>query len=200
MNDPVRARVVRALILNEHAVFSAVQMGKRAGVAPRAAARALAAFASMGIARTSRIAAPVPAAKPGKKRATKRKFEQVWFLDPQFPHLRALATFVRDVSPLQYDDVLGALKKTGKLSVVVLSGTFVGDASRPADILIAGDSLSERKMESAMRTLESVFGREIRYASFPTAEFRYRLTVQDKLLRDTFDFPHKILLDRIRSL
>jgi hypothetical protein len=55
-------------------------------------------------------------------------------------------------------------------------------------------------METAMRTLEAIFGRELRYAAFPTAEFRYRMTVQDKLLRDTFDFPHRILLDRTRSL
>jgi hypothetical protein len=83
---------------------------------------------------------------------------------------------------------------------VVLSGSFVGDMSRPADIVVAGESISERRMESAMRALEGVFGRELRYATFPTAEFRYRLTVQDKLLRDTLDFPHKVLLDRIRSL
>ena len=133
-------------------------------------------------------------------RAKKRRFEDVWFVDPQFPHVRALAVFVRDISPLQYDDVLDALKKTGRLSVVVLSGSFVGDTSRPADIVMAGEGLSERRMETAIRSLEGVFGRELRYAAFPIAEFRYRLTVQDKLLRDTLDFPHRVLLDRARSL
>ncbi|MEN9413140.1 MAG: hypothetical protein RLZZ342_227 [Candidatus Parcubacteria bacterium] len=201
MGDTTRARIVRALILNEHMVFNAARMAERAGVSPRVATTGLAVLVRMGIARTSKVAAAMPEPKKRtKKRSTKRSFEDVWFLNPNFAHLRALSIFVRDVSPLQYEDVLDTLKKTGRLSVVVLSGSFVGDMSRPADIVVAGESISERRMETAMRALEGVFGRELRYATFPTAEFRYRLTVQDKLLRDTLDFPHKVLLDRIRSL
>jgi hypothetical protein len=97
---------------------------------------------------------------------------------------------------MHYDEIVEALKRTGKLSAVVLSGSFMGDESRPADMLVAADTLNEEKLESAVRGLEPVFGREIRYAVFSTPEFRYRLTVQDKLLRDTFDFPHLVLLDR----
>ncbi len=200
MDDQPRARVLRALMLNEHTVFNAARMAQRAGVTPRAAVTALGALVRMGIVRASRVAVAAPAEGKSHTRAKKRRFEDVWFVDPQFPHVRALAVFVRDISPLQYDDVLDALKKTGRLSVVVLSGSFVGDTSRPADIVMAGEGLSERRMETAIRSLEGVFGRELRYAAFPIAEFRYRLTVQDKLLRDTLDFPHRVLLDRARSL
>lgn len=193
IGDVARARVVRALALNEHEVFTPEHMGKRAGISARAAKTALVRLQKIGIARTSRIA------QTGANKKGKRGFHDVWFFDAQFPHARAVAMFVREVSPLNYEEVLHALKKTGRLSVVVLSGTFVGDTTRPADIVVAGEGLSERRMESAVRTLESLFGRELRYAAFPTAEFRYRLTVQDKLLRDTFDFPHRVLLDRVRA-
>jgi len=47
-----------------------------------------------------------------------------------------------------------------------------------------------------VRTLEPKFGREIRYTILSTPEFRYRLTVQDRLLRDVLDFPHRILINR----
>lgn len=200
MGDQSRARVLRALMLNEHTVFNAARMAERAGITPRAAVSALEGLVRMGVARKNRVAIAAPAAAKARVRSKKRRFEDVWFIDPQFPHLRALAVFVRDISPLQYDDVLDTLKKTGRLAVVVLSGSFVGDVSRPADIVMAGDGLSERRMETAIRSLEGIFGRELRYAAFPTAEFRYRLTVQDKLLRDTLDFPHRVLLDRTRSL
>ncbi len=194
MRDPARARVLRVLTLNEHDVFTPVVMGKRAALTTASAKSALVGLERMGIARKGKVAAQK--VKAGKK----RPFEDVWFFDPHFAHARALAAFVREISPLDYDEVLDTLKKTGRLSVVVLSGTFVGDTSRPADIVVAADSLSERRMESAMRTLESIFGRELRYAAFPTAEFRYRLTIQDKLLRDTLDFPHRILLDRAKAI
>lgn len=200
MGDQSRARVLRALMLNEHTVFNAARMAERAGITPRAAVSALEGLVRMGVARKNRVAIAAPAEAKARVRSKKRRFEDVWFIDPQFPHLRALAIFVRDISPLQYDDVLDTLKKTGRLAVVVLSGSFVGDVSRPADIVMAGDGLSERRMETAIRSLEGIFGRELRYAAFPTAEFRYRLTVQDKLLRDTLDFPHRVLLDRTRSL
>jgi len=193
MNDDSRARVLRALVLNEHEVFTPEQMAKRAALSITSAKTALVALERMGVARRSKVAK----VEAGKKKPLMR---EVWFFDPHFAHARALAGFVREISPLKYEEVLDALRKTGRLSVVVLSGTFVGDTSRPADILLAGEGLSERRLEAAVRSLEGVFGRELRYASFPTDEFRYRLTVQDKLLRDTFDFPHRILLDKTRSL
>lgn len=193
MQDATRARVLRALVLNEHEVFTVEQAGKRAGVSAKSAKTALTALIRLGIVRKSVVAGE-------KKAGAKKRLREVWFLDPHFPHARALAAFVREISPLRYDEVLDTLKKSGRLSVVVLSGSFVGDATRPADIVVAGDSMSERRMETAIRALEGIFGRELRYAAFPTAEFRYRLTVQDKLLRDTFDFPHRVLLDRTRSL
>lgn len=193
MNDGMRARVLRALVLNEHEVFTPEQMSKRAALSASAAKSALVALERMGIARRGKVAR----IEAGKKKPLMR---EVWFFDPHFMYARPLVAFVREISPLKYEEVLDALKKTGRLSVVVLSGTFVGDTTRPADILLAGEGVSERRLEAAVRGLEGVFGRELRYASFPTDEFRYRLTVQDKLLRDTFDFPHRILLDKTRSL
>ena len=66
--------------------------------------------------------------------------------------------------------------------------------------LLAADGLNEGRLERAIRTLEPEFGREIRYAAFSTTEFRYRLTVQDRLIRDTLDYPHLVLLDKTRLL
>jgi hypothetical protein len=48
-----------------------------------------------------------------------------------------------------------------------------------------------------IKRLEGEFGREIRYALFSTSDFRYRLGVYDRLIRDVFDYPHRLLLDKI---
>lgn len=202
MGNPVRARVLRLLVLNEHEVFTPARLGKRAHVSARSAARELAALHAMKIARKG-AAHISDATAPGtvsRKKHAAGKAETVWFLDPHSTHLRALSAFVRAVSPVEHDDVLEALKRSGKLSAVVLSGFFVGDSSRPVDVLVVGDQVNERRLEVAVKTLEHVFGRELRYAAFTTPEFRYRLTVQDRLVRDTIDFPHIVLLDRTRLL
>ena len=89
------------------------------------------------------------------------------------------------------------LRRAGTLRLVALSGLFTGILEPQVDMLIVGDNLDERLLALAVRSLEAELGREIRYASFATADFRYRLGVYDRLLRDVFDYPHRLLIDKI---
>jgi len=189
-----RARVIRTFISNESERMSVATIARRSGVSPRAAKLEITALLKMKLISQSKHMVP---AIEGKKRAKKRmRTEDVWGLVVENKYVRALTSFVHEVSPAQYQDVERALKSTGRLSTVILSGLFVGDPSRPADLIISGDSVNERRVEKAVRTLEPKFGREIRYTILSTPEFRYRLTVQDRLLRDVLDFPHRILINR----
>ncbi|MBI5003906.1 hypothetical protein HZC00_02330 [Candidatus Kaiserbacteria bacterium] len=192
------ARVLRVFIFDQSGVFTMSQVSKRAGVSLAMAKLEINVLTKLRVikGRSIAIQSPDDAKKPKSSKKNTRKFEKVWFIDPDFKHLRALSAFVHEVSPAQYDMVLNALKRTGKLGIVVLSGNFLGDASRPVDLLVAAESLSESRLDDAVRKLEPMFGREIRYAAFSTPEFRYRLTIQDRLIRDTLDYPHTILLDR----
>lgn len=189
------ARVLRAFVFDHSNVFTLSQIARRAGVTLPTAELEVKELTRLGIIKGRSISLTPPSPK-GRGSSSARKTEKIWFLDPTFKHARALSAFVHEVSPPEYDIVLDALKSSGKLSVVILSGTFLGDASRPVDLLVAGDGMSDTRVEHAVKKLEPVFGREIRYATFSTSEFRYRLTIQDRLMRDTLDFPHTVLLDR----
>ena len=197
LNSISLARVMRAFVFDQSSIFTLAQAARRAGVSVAVAKQEIKELEKLGIIKGRSVALsdqPVSKSKTPKKSAT--KLEKVWFLDPNFKHVRALSSFVHEVSPAQYEVVLDALKRSGKLGIVILSGTFLGDASRPVDLLVAAENLNELRLEDAVKRLEPVFGREIRYASFSTPEFRYRLTIQDRLIRDTLDFPHTILLDK----
>ena len=124
----------------------------------------------------------------------------MWMLNIEFQHLRALSSFIHEVSPMRHEKIVTALRRGGRLAAVILSGHFLGDPSRPADLIVAADAFNERRLDQAVRHLEPMFGREIRYAAFSTPEFRYRLTIQDRLIRDTLDYPHLVLLDKTRML
>ena len=195
LNSPQRSRVLRAIVFNENELFTAERLGKRAGVPAKVAARELESFEKWGLVKRTMLVGLKPAVKGAGKRKHARA-EKGYMFDQLFKHARVLSLFVREISPLRYDQILDALKKSGKLSTVILSGSFMGDMTRPADILVAADQLNEARLEGAVRSLEPLFGRELRYAGFSTPEFRYRLTVQDRLIRDTLDYPHLILLDR----
>ena len=192
-----RARVVRVFILNRSEMFTAAQAGKRAGIKPPAALREIKLLLHTGILKKVKS----PAESGGAKRtpAGKQK-DPAWTFDPAFEYALSLSKFIHEVSPVQHKAILDTLKRTGRLSAVILSGAFMGDPTRPADLLVAADGLSESRLEAAIKSFEPAVGHEIRYAIFSTPEFRYRLTVQDRLMRDTLDYPHIILLDRGRLL
>ena len=184
-----RARVIRAIVSQEFGAMTKTQIAKRAGVATPVAAREIRALAKEGVLKKVRAVSMV-------KKKKGARAEEHWALNPISVYARALSVFVREVSPAQYQDIELALKKTGRVSTIILSGVFVGDPTRPADLLVAGDALNEGQLERVVRLFEPKFGHEIRYAAFTTPELRYRLTIQDRLLRDILDFPHRTILNK----
>ena len=201
IGDQARARLLRIFIFNETDSFTQALAAKRAGVTPAVAGRVMRELDQLGIISKSKQM-PMPVLQNGKlvKKTSTQKSETVWSANIEFEHYRALSNFVHEATPARYDTITAALKRTGRLAAVVLSGSFMGDPTRPADLIVAADGINKQRLEAALKGLEQTFGREIRYAAFTTPEFRYRLTVQDRLIRDTLDFPHLVLLDRTRLL
>lgn len=194
-----RSKILRVFIFNQNEPFTIKLAAKRVGVAVPTAQKEIKALEKMGILKRGRLVSITLANGTQREVAQKTKLP-TWVLNQDCKHLRAISGFVHEVSPIRFDTIVGALRKSGKVSAVILSGAFMGDDSRPADLVVALDSVNERRLEQTIRRLEPTFGREIRYAAFTTPEFRYRLTIQDKLIRDTLDFPHVVLLDKTRML
>lgn len=118
-------------------------------------------------------------------------------LNKQYQYVNALAAFVRDTTVVESRDILPLLRRAGALRLVVLTGLFSGAIEPKIDLLVVGDKLDERVLATIVHTIESNLGREIRYATFATVDFRYRSGIYDRLLRDVFDYSHRIILDKI---
>lgn len=189
LGNPARARVLRAVTTGNGGTI--VELTKLASVTPLVLKKELAGLEKLGLVKKTKRAV--------EEKDLKKKHgqEDFWQPNTNSPYVRAVSTFVKETSPSEFKQVEKALRNTGKLSAIILSGVFMGDASRPADLIIAWDTLNERRLERAVKAIEPLFGREIRYASFSTPEFRYRLAIQDRLLRDTLDFPHRVLMNRV---
>ena len=191
IGNPTQAKILRAFVSNAIIPMPALLVAERAGVNSKLVAPEIQKLVDMGVVKRAK-SLQEKHEREGQKNGT---VEQ-WILNDQFKHVRALSSFVQEVSPAEFSQVEQMLKSAGKLTAVILSGVFMGDPTRPADLVIAADSLNERRLERAVRDLEPLFGREIRYAAFSTPEFRYRLTVQDRLIRDTLEYPHRVLVNR----
>ena len=89
------------------------------------------------------------------------------------------------------------LRKAGTLDFVCVAGIFVREFEQRLDILLSMKKLPEAKVENAIRALEAELGIEIRFAAFTSDDLVYRVGMYDKLIRDVFDYPHEIIVDRI---
>lgn len=193
-----RAQMLRAFIFSPAEAFTLARAAKRAGVSMTLAEKEIKALQKLGAVKEGKVV--ITLASNPKRTVKGKQRERTWILNQNFKHARALSSFVHEVSPVQYKSMLELLRRSGRLSIVILSGVFMGDPTRPADLVVVGDSLSEARLEEIIKRLEPQFGREIRYATFSSPEFEYRMTIQDRLIRDTIEYPHFVLLDRFGLL
>ena len=178
--SPARLKVLRLFLFNKDTSFTPAEVALRTKISKEAARKELADLTAAGL--LKKRSARTPAA---------------FQTNARFPHLSALDVFVRETTNVRPEHVLDALKRAGTLRLVALSGLFTGIIEPQVDLLIVGDNLDERALGNGVHALEAELGREIRYASFPTDDFKYRMGVYDRLLRDVFDYPHRLLIDRI---
>ncbi|MEK7602607.1 MAG: hypothetical protein AAB472_03945 [Patescibacteria group bacterium] len=184
--SPARLKLLRLFLFNDDTIFSSTTAAFRSKTLKDTARKELTLLANAGIIRK----------KQGKKGD---KQGSGYVANKKFAHYAALQKFLRDSTDVSDANILATLRRAGPLRVVALSGLFTGAVEPKIDVLVVGDRLEERPLAAAIHTIEAELGRELRYASFTTEEFKYRVGVYDRLVRDVFDYPHRTILDRINA-
>ncbi|MFZ2523049.1 MAG: hypothetical protein WAW92_01550 [Minisyncoccia bacterium] len=138
--------------------------------------------------------------KMGLIRKRQIKGRQGYVLNQLFPYLKQLQGFLIDVEPLQPREMVRKIGKSGSVKLIVTAGIFIQDSESRADLLVVGDGVKKAKLDSVIKAVEAEVGKELRYAFFSTEEFKYRMSMYDKLVRDILDYPHRILLDKLGIL
>lgn len=118
----------------------------------------------------------------------------------QFAYLAPLQNFLINVEPLQPKEIIKKIGRLGSIKLIIVAGVFMQEPESRADLLIVGDGIKKGSLDNTIKTLESELGRELRYACFTTDDFKYRLSMFDKLTRDILDYPHKKVLNRLGIL
>lgn len=178
--SPARLKVIRLFVFNQDDSFTPAEVSGRIKLSKEVTRRELGELCTSGLLR-----------KRGSHSSARYQ------VNLRFEYLTALNIFVRETTSVRPRIIIGALRRAGTLQLVVLSGFFTGVLESQIDMLVVGDHLDEHTLAHAVHSLEAELGREIRYASFATADFRYRNGVYDRLLRDVFDYPHRLLVDKI---
>ncbi len=185
-----RVKLLRFFLFNPSKEFTFDEMCKRARLVRRTARTEISALEKAGVISKRTLYIVLP----GKEKKTKAVG---YGLNKKFTELQALQTFLFETAPIDGKNLLAHLRKAGVIDFLVVAGVFVREFEQQLDVLITMKKLSPSKIETAIRSLESEIGIEIRFAMMTSDDLLYRVGMNDKLTRDVFDYKHQILVDKI---
>ena len=186
-----RVKIMRLFLLNPEQGFEAQEVADRSRLQAAVARRTITQLHGMGLVKKRSFVKEVTDGRTGK---TKKKRVQGFFLVPEFPYIRELKSLLIEGEFVKHEDIAKRFRPAGRIQLLVVSGIFIPDSESKLDVLIVGDNLRKNYIQKTIAILESELGKELAYSVFETADFRYRVSMYDKLLRDVFDYPHEELI------
>ncbi len=179
-----KVKVMRLFLFNPEKVFLMPEIAERAKVEVSKVRREVNALEKIGL----------------LKYRLSRNGQKSFFLDTQFVYLLPLQNFLINLEPLQPKEIVSKISRIGSIKLVITSGVFIQEPESRIDILVVGDNVKKGALEHTIKTIEAEVGKELRYAYFTTEDFRYRLSMFDKLIRDILDYPHKKILNKLGAI
>jgi hypothetical protein len=187
-----RVRIIKLFLFNAHSIFGKGDVIRRSKVSKDVARRELTLLESVGLIRPK---THYIEKKKSNGEMVKRK-ESGYGMNEGFRLTLPLQNLLIHTAPVEHD-IVKKMSKAGKIKLIALSGIFLNDDDGRIDLLVVGDEVKNGSLKSSISIIESELGKELRYAVFDTVDFKYRMSVCDRLVRDLLDYPHKILMDKI---
>ncbi|MCC6198927.1 hypothetical protein IT401_01830 [Candidatus Nomurabacteria bacterium] len=185
-----RVKIMRLFLLNPDQIYDIQDVSERSRVHRTAARKVLTGLIAMKLIQKKSFFKEFTTAR-GK---IKKKRTQGWYLDASFPYIVELRQLLIEGEFFKHADVARRFRPAGKIQFLVISGVFLQQLEGRLDLLIVGDNLRKNFVQKTVQILESELGKELSYALFDTQDFKYRVSMYDKLLRDVFDYPHERLI------
>ncbi|MEK7083310.1 MAG: hypothetical protein AAB972_03990, partial [Patescibacteria group bacterium] len=125
--------------------------------------------------------------KKQKHRGQKPKKILFYSVNAEFPVFSELYDLIIKSSTASRKKLLEHIKRLGKIRLAILSGIFLNDETSRLDLMIVGDDIKKRSLERFLAATESELGKTLRYTIMDTDEFRYRMNMYDRFLRDLLE-------------
>ncbi len=179
-----KVKIMRLFLFNAETVFDAADIAERAKADISKVRREI-----TNIEKTGLI-----------KRRVSKSGQKGFVLNSQFHYLTQLQNFLINAEPLDPKEIVSKISKLGVVKLILTAGVFIQEPESRVDILIVADHIKKAALENTIKTLESEIGKELRYAHFTTEDFKYRISMCDKLTRDILDYPHKKILNKLGNI
>lgn len=179
-----KVKIMRLFLFNPEHTFNTSEIAERVKAEPTKVRREVSLIEKMGLIRH-------------RANVNKKRGGNAYYLDQNFSYLTSLQNFLINTEPLHSTDIIKRISKLGSIKLIIVAGVFIQESESRLDILIVGDNIKKTSLDNTIKTLESEIGKELKYAHFTTEDFKYRLSMFDKLVRDILDYPHKKILNKL---
>ena len=128
----------------------------------------------------------------GLVRARDRNRKKYYRVDPDF----ALYTELRGIFAKEIQSespIVSSLRKLSDIDLILLAGSFVGTECK-VDLLVVGDI--KKEMLEALLLQDSSL-KNMKYSIFSRADFLYRLSLQDRFIRDIISDPRHLIVHNV---
>jgi hypothetical protein len=132
-----------------------------------------------------------------KRGGTRKEQKLVYCINTDFDFFNELKNLILKSTISSKEELINNVKKTGNIKILALAGIFTGDESAKADILIVGDKINSRKLNTFFKDLEAEVGKELNCSVMSTREFNYRYDMYDRFVRDLIAGKSEVLINRI---
>lgn len=193
-----RVKLMRLFLFNPDEVFAPTEVRAKIGISSNIIQRELSRLASAKLIVKGSEWKEVSRKVRGRPVKQKKRIRG-WRLNKEFPYIDTLTPLLLSNKPSQKKKIAQYFRGIGSVKLLVLSGFFAQNNQSLVDVLIVGDRLKKRVILQALRSLELELGKDLRYTAIKTTDFYYRRNVHDKFLRDVFDYPHEVLVDKIEA-
>jgi hypothetical protein len=189
-----RVKLLRLFLFNEMEQYEKEQIVSFTKVPSGKIVKELNTLIKVGIIKKTSFFKEIENKKTGK---ISKKRTQGYVANPKFMYFRSLQSLLIKSAPVDENGIGKRIKKVGSVKAIIVSGLFIQDPDSVVDLLVIGDRIKMSVLRNTIATIESEIGKPLRYTIFSTSDFKYRLTMYDRLVRDILDYPHVIIMDSI---
>ena len=135
--------------------------------------------------------------KKGKSKNIPLKYEKKYYqVDKSFVLYAEIKDLIVKAQLLYEKDFVEKMQKSGNVKLLILTGFFVNDQTKPVDLFAVG-RFNRRSINRIIKELERDLGREINYTILSINEFKYRRGITDVFLFDILEGNKITVIDEL---
>jgi hypothetical protein len=177
--NPLRVKLLKFFLLQNESYLSPKASALGVGCSMPNAERELRALLSLGILLVRGKGA----------RAT-------YVVNPAHPLAAPLRVFLEESTLSQDRDLIAAFRTGRGISLVVVAGVLARESRGSVDFLIVTSRPKDPSVLRAVKRAERLMAIPLRYFIIEPKEYDERLEARDRILRDIFEFKHRVLIGR----